>query len=333
MSFHADFIDRAEKELAQAYPVWGQLTQHSRSEWDVFGQVTKHMRRAQIIRMGGDQAQVFMDTPAQEGQDYIQWLRLPFLRTYIQFDQPVVFSGYLGEYDHGPQCEADETGFRDHGAHQCKDAHTPPPVRGVLLLETTRKDTENISTLIRGPGGDVMGESRPLAPDAVRLFQVTFLMPRPDYFLNVHMVTATVTTDNRLDFDHRGFWQTRKRMLDWTVHVINFLTSPSVVLVPNHHDPALQRARARRGKPPLPDWFELTYRRHVRMPGSDKVAQGLWKHSYRYDVRGHPMLFRRGKLAGRVIWCPPHQRGLANTLYRPRGYRVEACDGDGAPQE
>ena len=43
-------------------------------------------------------------------------------------------------------------------------------------------------------------------------------------------------------------------------------------------------------------------------------------HGYQYDVRGHFKHFRKGKMKGRTLWCPPHRRGLANEVYRPKTY-------------
>lgn len=45
-------------------------------------------------------------------------------------------------------------------------------------------------------------------------------------------------------------------------------------------------------------------------------------HSFRYDVRGHFKRFTTGRMAGKHIWCPPHQRGLKNDVYKPSGYLV-----------
>lgn len=40
-------------------------------------------------------------------------------------------------------------------------------------------------------------------------------------------------------------------------------------------------------------------------------------HGYRYDVRGHFKHFKEGKMAGKIFWTVPHQRGLVHKIYRP----------------
>ncbi len=45
-------------------------------------------------------------------------------------------------------------------------------------------------------------------------------------------------------------------------------------------------------------------------------------HGYQYDVRGHFKHFKKGKMKGRTLWCPPHRRGLANEVYRPKTYHL-----------
>ncbi len=59
--------------------------------------------------------------------------------------------------------------------------------------------------------------------------------------------------------------------------------------------------------------------RHVRVPlGSPTPADGhRAPFAYRFDVRGHFKHFRRGRLEGRVIWCPAFVKGPADRPYRP----------------
>jgi len=109
----------------------------------------------------------------------------------------------------------------------------------------------------------------------------------------------------------------------WLVHLVLFLSSPTVTIV--DADDRLtwwRRAEARSSFPssagliPVPQWILLKkYRKETT------VGIGGFKHRFRYDVRGHWMTFKRGRLAGRVLWCPAHQRGLANEIYRPAHYR------------
>lgn len=45
-------------------------------------------------------------------------------------------------------------------------------------------------------------------------------------------------------------------------------------------------------------------------------------HGYQYDVRGHFKHFKKGRMKGKTLWCPPHRRGLANEVYRPKTYHL-----------
>lgn len=322
-----------------------------------FVQTAVMMKRARIVRLLGAQAQVFLETPGVEGQDYVNWLRLPYQELYVQLDPPIVFGGYASEYD--PKMEAgagtvpgailDPPGSWDNivdveelARRFRTRAKGDPIVKGVLLVECPGSKIKRLGFRAReflewyisdesAMQSDPVGD--PLKPGSgnlkveidmtqcERVLQVCFLIPLPDYFLNTHIATLAIMKDGRLLCSKQGLWQTRKRMIDWAIHLINFLSSPSVKLVPAEHEPALQKARARRGKPPLPGWYEITYRKHIKEYTKDKFSTRRWEHSFRYDVRGHFARYTRGPMAGRVIWVPPHQRGVKHALYKPKTYR------------
>lgn len=333
MGFYSDFIETVQHELAADQR--RDPDDARRLQMVTFSQIASHLQRAKIVRLRGEQAQLFLDTPPVEGQDYVQWLRLPFDRVYLHFDPPMRFTDYLGEEDHA-QCTAGAaellTVVRDHGTHQCQ--HRDPRVKGVLLCQgepghtTDRSLVPNgIRARVAGPTSqpEPLGAGMAVPSTATRILQIIYLMPLPEYFLNVHASTVVVMPDNTLRYNRLGFWRTRKRMIDWAVHAINFLSSPSVKLVREEPPAPLQKARAKAGKPPLPGWYEITYRKVINDYGKEKIStkEPAWRHSFRYDVRGHTMRFTRGRMAGRVIWCPPHQRGLRHALYKPKTYRTE----------
>jgi hypothetical protein len=57
----------------------------------VFENLARHLAQAVEIRMRGEQAQVFMEIDEIPQQDYVQWLRQPFPRLFIQMDKPIEF--------------------------------------------------------------------------------------------------------------------------------------------------------------------------------------------------------------------------------------------------
>jgi len=84
-----------------------------------------------------------------------------------------------------------------------------------------------------------------------------------------------------------------------------------------------QTKKRRKQNKPIPQpyyWCKLeTKEVHV----ADVEGSGT-KHGYQYDVRGHFKHFKQGKMKGKILWCPPHRRGLANKVYRPKTYNLIA---------
>lgn len=291
------------------------------------------MQKSKIIRMRADQTAVFLDTPLVEGQDYKTWLRLPFDYVYVQPEQPVQFRGYVSDDVHNrdlrAEIEAAPSGEEKARLEQLLKMGDPV-VRGVLLVELDGKSLTAARAREQFKKSTMASllSSHPAygADDIKRVIAVVFLMPLPEFFMNIHGLNIGIRKDNTLVIKSTGHPGTQQRMLQWAVHTINFLSSPSVKLVATAPAPGLVKARQRSGKPPIPGWYEITYRRHVQEYSKGKIATGgfkQWEHSYRYDVHGHFKRFTRGRMAGRVLWCPPHQRGLKHDLYKPKGYRQE----------
>jgi hypothetical protein len=279
-------------------------------------QAVRLMSHAKIIRMGG--ASLFLDVPPTMEQDFVKWFRLPYKCLYIQLDSPVEFKGWH-----------DETGKE----------HPNVKVKGISIVESNKESV-----------GAKYWSNFTFDEDLIRIFQINFLIPLPDDVLNYHAATFGVWKDNQTSLggyktdkgtfynQSRGFIQRRheagymcnpvedteirSRMVTWLIHAVNFLSSPSVKLMPVEPEKALQKARMRKGKQPLPGWYEIAYRKSVKEYTKNKFSEKQYEHSYRYDVRAHQMVFKKGRMAGRVLWCPEHQRGLKHELYKPKTYRV-----------
>lgn len=323
MGFYADFITKTEEDSQAWEEAHRQgrcpCPDHNREEVErrVFRTVSNNMRDAKIVRLGGDQAQVFLEHPIVEGQDYLQWFRLPFPQMYIHLEPSIPFVNYRGECDHG--FNPDDflsVPLRDpQSIVAYKSAHKgDPSIKGALLVEPWVVQ-HNAEAIREHVGVD-------LETEVARTVQVVFLMPLPDWFFNLHIATGFILKDGRLRWYTRGLKNTRMVMLSWAIHLVNFLSSPSVKMLWTEPPVALQKARTHRGKDPLPGWYEITYRKVARDYTKDKVSPQAWEHSFRYDVRGHFKRFTRGRMMGRVVWCPPHQRGIKHSLYKPKTYRV-----------
>ena len=318
MSYREDFIDLAVRQLRMQPE--DTLSQN-------FMRTAVLIRAATVIRMRGDQTAVFLDTPVHEEQDWAQWLRLPFPYLYIQPEQAFPFHDYDQGVEEGIE-EARANGADPEEIERLQKIKRigAPLIRGVLLAEGPSVEAMQIRQQSRGPW------STDLVPDLTavptqRVLLATFLMPIPGFELNMHTLTMAILGDGRLATTNIGAQEgTRSRMRAWVIHVINFLTSPSIKLVRREHSRELQKARAKKGKPPLAGWYEITYRKHVQEYDRAKVSPKRWEHSFRYDVRGHMRMWTRGAAAGRVTWIPKHQRGIKHTLYRPKGYRADLTE-------
>lgn len=329
MSHYSRFIELAEQSW-ENFKAEGHLMFRDKdayhkhgTDYLLFNSTAQLMRRATIIRLRGDQSAIFMDTPVDPQQDFKTWLRLPFQHVYIQLEQPVTFFDYAPrtpeqlvewqrDYDSAP---SDEERERLRFLRESPN----PLIRGVLISQTDDPKSLKATNLEHEP--NVL--DFPLS-QAVRVIHAVFLIPLAAFEMNIHSFTMCITEDNRLATAKRfSSAATLTRATQWLVGIINFLSSPSVKLVPNTPSRELQRARAKRGKPPLEDWYEITFRKHIREYSHNKKSEKKWEHSYRYDVRGHFKTFTKGPMVGRRIWCPAHHRGVKHKLYRPKGYRSE----------
>jgi hypothetical protein len=131
-----------------------------------------------------------------------------------------------------------------------------------------------------------------------RVFQVHFFLHDKHTLASTDSAGLIVTTDNRLLYAQHGTVQTRKRMLAWAVHVINFLSSPSVKLAFQEPSAARQKARQRSGQEPLPGWSAIQWQHQIRDYTKEKLRAKKCTHRFRYRVRGYFKHFTRGRLMG-----------------------------------
>jgi hypothetical protein len=354
MSFYSTFIERIDEEarlwaresssksVMRVVDLNGKEYQKTADEvrdgLRPFVLITSYMRRAKIVRLRADQAQVFLDTPETDGQDYVKWLRLPFPALYLHIDGRMVFDEYAAgiDADIAFARSAGDVGEVDRLETIKREGN--PDVKGVLLYEVPADQVGVFyqGRLELGLGFDEQGKPRPFrtqeplaASDVARVICATFFIPVRDFLFNVHSANLLICKDGALRVSISAQQRVRDRIRAWTVHAINFLSSPTVKLVATEPAKALQQKRARSGKQPLPGWYEITWRRVIKEYTRDKISPKRWTHSYAYDVRGHPKTHTRGKMAGRVIWCPPHMRGIRNALYKP-AVRILDKTGPGA---
>lgn len=298
MSFINDWIDNAENVVRHAKTSLAQtvthpMFAHSMYELAVLGETLTCLKTATIIKLPDTQLQEFLEIELNQAQDFGQ-LRSPFKSIYMDVQPALTFNNYFDNID---------------------GRMKTVKVRGALITEMpadylkdfgTFERTFRLAMFVPLPGAD---ENTFLCSFAVKDGKLV----RPVNFatgVNGRMEPM----EGRLDDLHQHF-------VVMAVHIMNYLTSPSIILERKEVAEALQRARIKRGRLPLPGWYEIKYAktRNAPRPGTGQGAA----HSFRYDVRGHFKHIKIGRLAGRVVWCPAHQRGLAHSTYRPKSYRIE----------
>lgn len=114
--------------------------------------------------------------------------------------------------------------------------------------------------------------------------------------------------------------------------VILFMHTPGVV-EERQPIPAYLRAAAKSiGHTADPAVRVMVIRPHrkVIVHPDQEPGEPTREYTYRFDVRGHWKHFRKGKMAGRVIWCPPFIKGPAGKPYRPKLMVARTKEGDDA---
>lgn len=88
-----------------------------------------------------------------------------------------------------------------------------------------------------------------------------------------------------------------------------------------------QRRWAERQKDPPKPWHIVRVEPKFYPASRQPIEDTGRGHSYRYDVIGHLRFGRHkrgdGTYSETIEWVPPHQRGLKNTLYIPKTYKVD----------
>lgn len=306
MSFYSDRLADGTRLLRDAPMLLfkaasrgeAKFIQKVQSELNVAKFQVNCLKNARVVRIPGEQMKLFLDYPHIPEQDFMQ-LRAPYPYLYLDpFNTPFVLDRYDDMLDGVSRTDVD--------------------IKGVVIFQQNAPVHDHVKWL-----GAVEHH------DLERFFHTILYIPIPDHPENTYGVSFGVDRTGKLvrpDFDKLANagapdFTLHERITNWTIHVVNYLTSPTVQLEERQASPELQNKRARRGKPPLPGWYEIRYTKsRIRYEASVPTGN---RHSFRYDVRGHFAHYRRGRMAGRVLWIPPHQRGIANTLYKPKSYRTE----------
>lgn len=124
-----------------------------------------------------------------------------------------------------------------------------------------------------------------------------------------------------------GWWE--RVTADYTslfMWMMAYLMAKSVTLIEEPMSRQVRRWYEAHKELPRP-WHVVYVEPKFYAVGTDPEAKGTGtQHSYRYDVIGHLRFGRhktRDGYSETIEWVPPHQRGIANTVYIPKTYKVE----------
>lgn len=136
---------------------------------------------------------------------------------------------------------------------------------------------------------------------------------------------AMIALDSKGEIDYRIMAGTatrqaledKQRIVNMAMWCLVYVNSPKVLIEKVSARKEANEKRAKKGKRVLDDYYLIQIEgAKTRYVGEEKNAGG--KHSFRYDVIGHPRTLK----TGRVIWIPEHGRGLSNEEYRPKVWRA-----------
>jgi hypothetical protein len=144
-----------------------------------------------------------------------------------------------------------------------------------------------------------------------------YFMPKKDYVFKEGDVEG---------MDDRNFGGFRKNVISASVlqvlRLVFFLVSPSCVTEtvvrqkPAKKAPAVVRSRYKQARVVSVSKDRTNYEYEEHDPSGRHVT-------VRFRVVGHFKHFTKGRLAGRVLWCPPHWRGPDVGVQVEKKYVVE----------
>ena len=113
----------------------------------------------------------------------------------------------------------------------------------------------------------------------------------------------------------------RKLLINLAVGICLFINSINVNIVEVLGSTSMSKKRRKQGKPIPADYYICKLEQKEIHTLGHSLEGG--HHGFRYDVRGHFKHYTKGVRAGRTSWIPPHQRGLANSIYKPKVYSLK----------
>lgn len=265
-------------------------------------QCAREASTAKILVMNPDQARIFDGLPLLD-QDFLSNLRLPFSKLWIDFSMDAV--------------------------NLCDDK-----TYGILLWERPIAEVQRSielspRQLLPDKEKEILQENAQILKTSARWFTaVKFRALRAiernvigmnDLFVE-DVISISVDLSGALIFQPNLLASLRS-LGHWVIHAVNFISSPCIRMERKEDNLGYWRSRAASelcGHSVQSSEVHWLLMKKYR--ADTEISVGGYHHRFRYDVRGHFKSFTKGRMTGRVLWCPSHQRGLANEIYRPSNY-------------
>lgn len=143
--------------------------------------------------------------------------------------------------------------------------------------------------------------------------------------VSAHLIPACGAL-HRADGREMGWWEEWTHMAaGFLSYVFSYLMAKSVYITAEPMSRQQRRWHERKHKAPKP-WHIVKVEPKFSSHRPTDEGGGS-PHSYRYDVIGHLRFGKHkkgdGSYSSTIEWVPSHQRGLANSLYIPKTYKVE----------
>jgi len=302
-------------------------------------------QKAKLFLIDKTQAEIFSET-SLPSRDYLRSsFRLPFDQTFIEFSEPLGFkvisevSGeeslrkYKGVYvDRDLVAKKEKTSI--FSLEKTMLDSKPTEFYGFRFFDTQYQDDLVFSLPCELPDFYMLCYDKCKASSLGKKLEIY----DPISIISKHKTFCEMSSGTGCDYGH-----SRKDLFGLTLKLITFINSKNVLFEKARQGShKLDRKRKKKGKLPLKDYHfvKVDKRQPVYIDGEPRKG---YKHSVRYDVRGHfafyhhcpscdkiyPKIVPSGKDCGKCgyeidkfkvepRWMPEHMRGLASRIYRPK---------------
>lgn len=272
------------------------------------------------------QAQVFDDTGEGPPKRMAGKVHMPFSQFYVELTEPLLVSFQEpGEADLLRAFAVDTVMHSDveNMAKEADDKRFADSVRGLIRVAAFLTEEQNSIRMV--------DRSFWLNPQTGIAYSTAYAIlgsgsTLPDSISEHTLVPMLADYEEMPDREKSWYEHILQATADLFIWMMIYLMAKSIEIIPEPLTRQQRRLFERKKKIPEP-WHVVKLEPIITQRGRGEPSEIGSEHSYRYDVIGH-LRFGRHKLKDgsyreTVEWVPSHQRGLKNTLYIPKTYKVE----------